>query len=806
MLLLRTMTWTFVRRSLLKRPFLNLIKVIGLVLSISSLLLISLFLKHELTYDNFHSSSERIYRFTVTSPDIFGGKHFARIFNSAYIPELTESYPGVQNYVRLAPIGGGVVQWEEKKFRMDQSFLCDSTFFEIFDIPLLLGDPREVLEGPGSLVISQSFSRRIFGDQDPIGQILTIPTGRYHAEATDFVVTGVMQDLPDNSHMHPEFVTTPLDRNYLNGWSWTYLLFQENASPEDITSSFREFFARFYEQDPEEVTLTAHLQKITDIHLHSQKTREIEPNSNILVVYSFVVAAVILLFIALINYFNLNLGMEGFSERFRFISRVNGTSRSGQLKHFITEGVVIVLLALIVSMILCYFTNSFIERRFGINLLEGNSAFVLGIASVIFIFCFLAGFIPHLNLLFKDIRFGSSEQNRVSTLRTGMNSGLIVLQYTIGIVLIISVVVIHRQTRLALDSGVGTEKNQVVCVDYVHSDIAERFPEFKQELLNYPSIESVSAMFEAPGGDINDLFRFSMEGYEVDESRAADDYIGIFPCDYSFATLFDLEFLAGSNFSEEFTDNEGSGEYIINETAMHRLRYSDPQSILNKEFQLFFHTSDITLPAGRITGVVKDFHISSLKREIEPLVFFKRKDIWIDNLLISFAPGMQAEALRDFRSVWEKMFPAHTFRFEYVDSMYKEVYLTERLQAILLLLFTAFALFIGSMGLLGLSLLATQRRKKEIGIRIVNGADLWRLMRMLNWDFLKWILLAYVLAIPLAYLAMRRWLEDFVYKTELSWWIFLAAGVIAILIAGLTVSIHSWKAATRNPVEALRYE
>ena len=800
------MTFTFVKRSLLKRPFLNLIKVTSLVVSMSSLILISLFLRHQLTFDAFHPAAERIYRFTTTSPNMFGGKHFARVYGASYIPEMAETMPGIEEYLRLSPVGGGIIQWEEKKIVMRQSFECDSTFFELFDIPLISGDPDNVLVGPGSAVISESFAKKIFGDTDPVGQILTIPQGRYHAENSDYVVNGVMKDLPGNSHFHPEFIASPFNRTDLEDWSWIYLLLQPKADPGTVTSLFRDFLAGYNEQDPDEITLTAHLQRLTDIHLRSNKTREIEPNSNILVVYSFVVAAVILLFVALINYFNLNLGMEGFSSKYMFISKVLGSTRSGRLKHFIAEGVIIVILAGTASAIAVNLVNSLIAQRFDINLLEGSFWYTLGITFLLFVWSFLAGFFPHMRLLVKGNSSKSVEQSGGRSFGRGIQSGLVVFQYTIGIVLIVSVLVIQRQTALALKSGIGAENDNVVCVEYVHSDITEKFEEFKLELLDYPSIESVSAMFASPGEDVNDLFRFSMEGYEVDETINADNYIGIFPCDYSFPSLFDLHFLAGTDFSKKFSDSDGSGEYIINETAMRRLRHTDPREIVNKEFQLFFHTDDITIPSGRIVGVVRDFHISSLKRNIEPLVLFKRRDIWIDNLVVSFSPGMQKQAMSDFEKVWNEMYQGHTFRFDYVDSIYSKVYFTERLQSALLMLFTVFALFICSMGLLGLSLLTTQLRTKEIGIRIVNGAEKRHIVTMLNWDFLKWILLSYLLALPISYLAMKRWLEDFVYKTELSWWIFLLAGVMAFIIAGVTVTVHSWKAATRNPVEALRYE
>lgn len=313
-------------------------------------------------------------------------------------------------------------------------------------------------------------------------------------------------------------------------------------------------------------------------------------------------------------------------------------------------------------------------------------------------------------------------------------------------------------------------------------------------------------MFAPPGGEANDVFQFEMEGYISDETNDMDNMIGVFPCDYSFASIFNLDFLSGNNFSEIDQDTEGSGEYIINEAALKRLLYTNPNDIIGKEFGLIFSYGDLKLPNGKIIGVVKDFHFSSLKKEIEPLVLFKRKDLWISNLIVSFKPENKQAALRDIESVWTTLFENYPFEYEYIDAMYENVYKSELLQVKLLSGFTFIALFICSMGLLGMSLMVTQRRTKEIGIRKVNGARITQIMVLLNWDLLKWILISYIISIPIAYFAMIKWLDNFAYKTSLSWWIFALAGFIALFISIFSVSLISWKAAINNPVKALKYE
>jgi putative ABC transport system permease protein len=500
------------------------------------------------------------------------------------------------------------------------------------------------------------------------------------------------------------------------------------------------------------------------------------------------------------------MGMAGYSDKYLFIGKVFGSSKRMQVKHFLFEALVIAMTTLLLSSIIAALALIYIQKQLALNLFTGNASFIIAISLLFSALGVLAGILPLLRQYINYIRSSLDLGGGGNFRRKGISKGLIVLQYTISIALIVAVFVIHRQTTYALKSGLGVGSPNLICLENMHQSVQQRFAEFKEELLKHHSIQSVSAMLEEPGGEANDMFRFTLEGYVADESEEGNDRIGVFPCDYSFASIFDLKFLGGENFSESHVDNEGSGEYILNESAMRRLDFADPDEIVGKEFGLIWEGEGISIPSGKIIGVVEDFHLSSLKREIDPLVMFKRKDLWLIHFIVSFQPGMQSRAISDMEQVWDSMFPEYPFDFNYIDSMYRNVYSTEILQARLLSIFTLIALFICSMGLLGLSLLTTQRRIKEIGIRRVNGAETSHIMNMLNWDYLKWILLSVVLAIPFSYLAMQKWLESFAYKTALSWWIFALAGIIALIIALLTVSIQSWKASIRNPVEALRYE
>ncbi len=384
----------FTFRNLAKRPFLNLIKVVGLSLALSGLFIITMFLKNELTYDSSYSKSERIYRHTFTSEYVFGGKHFARVFNASFIPQMAEYFPEIESYVRLAPIRGGFVKNNEKFIDVNQAFECDSTFLEVFDCKLIVGNPETILDAPGSIIITESFAKKVYGDSNPIGKILTLPDGQYYDESIDFTINGIMRDFAQNSHIHPDFITTPGDKSILDRRAWCYLLLSENADPENIIDKYLDFISSASETEKDEIKMEPYLQNIKDIHLHSDKLREIEPNGNITVIYTLSLAAIILLFIALINYANLNIGMASFSDKFLYMNKISGSSKWINIRLFFLEGIIITLLTLFVSGSVSFLANNLIQKHFGIDLLAGNLMWIILVAVLFSLLSILSGILP----------------------------------------------------------------------------------------------------------------------------------------------------------------------------------------------------------------------------------------------------------------------------------------------------------------------------------------------------------------------------------------------------------------------------
>ncbi|CAN5405248.1 hypothetical protein BH23BAC1_BH23BAC1_29540 [soil metagenome] len=472
------MIFKFAARNLLKRPFLNLVKVVGLSLALSGILLIVLFLKNELTYDSFHSKADHIYRFTVSNQFSDSEKYFARVLNTEYIPHMSEYFSEIENYVRLIPINGGVVKHEEEFIKVNQAFQCDSTFFKVFDAQLLMGNPHQLLNHPGSMVVSESFAKKVFGKQNPIGQILTLPAGQYYGQKIDFTIQGIMKDFPQNSHFHPEFIATPGDENAFNQWAWTYLLLSDHAPPGNISSGFKEFFASHIGKGIDEIETEAQLQNIRNIHLHSHKLREIEANSNMSVIYTLSIAALILLFIALINYVNLNIGMANFSEKYLFVSRVVGSSNWMSLKYFLYEGLIIAAVSMVFSAFITTLAHGIIQEHFTLNLFHGNITVVLTVVFLFILLSLLVGILPLCKQVLFSQKSSLNYRHQISFNRKGINKTLIVLQYTISIALIVAVIVIQRQTSFALQNSMGVEADDLVCFENVHSDVQSKFEIF----------------------------------------------------------------------------------------------------------------------------------------------------------------------------------------------------------------------------------------------------------------------------------------------------------------------------------------
>ncbi len=787
-------------RNIKKRPLLNLIKVVGLSLGLSGILFIALFLKNEMAYDTFHKKAERIYRLTITSESFLEGNHFARIINSETLPELSEELPEIDKIVRLMPLRDGLVLREERNYSIDQAFAVDDTFFEIFDAVLLKGDQSSVLTSPGSTVISESFALKVFGDEDPIGKTFSLPKGHFNLEKMDLTIHGVFKDFSQGSHFHPNLLVIP-GPDKISGWSYAYVLLRQSANPlafEEKVS--RKFTDRYSEGANNETAVNAHLTNIREIHLNSNLLREIEPNGSMTGLYVFSIAALILLFISLSNFANLSLGMAGYLRKFLALNRILGSSRRFMVSYFFIESFILVMGAIFMVLLICIPVNSLIFENYQINLLQGNAMFTLAVILLFGLCGILAGVQPIINNRFENFTLGESLKGG----NFNRHKFMLISQFVMAIVLLVGVMVISKQTSFALKNSMGAGKDNLVCIPSVHSEMQKEFKVFKSELLEQNAIVSVSAMMDSPGGETHDMFPYTMQ--DAPEVDSNGNFIGVFACDYSFADVFSLTFLSGRNFNSNNFDEIEKGEYVINETALNYLGFQDPNEVIGKAFAVHSPVEGVSIPKGRIIGVVKDFHLSGLQTKVEPLVLFKREDSWLGNIVIAYRPSQRNEAMEIIDRTWSRLFPEYPLEYLQVSAMYENVYKSELLQRNFIIIFSIVSIFVCAMGLIGISLMVSQRRFKEIGIRKVNGAKISEILLMLNRDFFIWLTIALILAAPLALLAANKWLEAFAYKIDVSIWMIVLAFVMTTLITIITVSWHGYKAARQNPANSLRTE
>lgn len=786
-------------RNILKRPVLNGIKLVGLSLGLCGVLFIALFLKNEFSYDKAHTNADKTYRLTITHPEIFEGNEFARVSDSKIIPELVKQIPEIQTAVRLMPLRDKLILKDEQHYAIAQAFAVDETFLQVFDVRFKDGDSNSALAEPGSAVLSISLAKKVFGNKNPMGKVISLPPGHYNSLETDFIITGVMEDFAQQSHLHPDLLVMP-GVDAISGWAYVYLLLKEKVNATGLTDKISTTLNELQGIEIDnEAKIQGHLMNIKEIHLKSNLLREIEPNGSMGNIYLLAIAAFILLFISLSNFTSLNLGMAGYLTKFLALNQILGSSKSIMTRYFLLESGIIVATSLFFVLLGSLKLNQFILDRYQLNLLEGNGWFAFG---VIVFFSFLSVF-AGIQSVFKN-RFQNFSLDKKmkgeGTVKT--HKILLVSQFALAIVLLVGVIVISRQTDYALGNSMGAKEDNVLCIPYVHAEVQKKFDVFKSELVTQNSIGSVSAMMAPPGGETNDMFAFTMQGAPNTDTK----YIGVFSCDYSFTDVFTLPFLGGQNFTENNTDEDGNGEYIINETALGYLGFQEASAVIGKDFALISPVEGVAIPKGKIVGVIEDFHLSGLQTKVEPLVLFKRENSWLENIAISYTPSSKTEAIAAIQKAWTGMFPKYPLEYFEVNTLYQNEYKTELLQKNLILIFALIAVFVCAMGVLGLSLMVSQRRFKEIGIRKVNGASISEILIMLNTDFLKWLLVAFVVAMPISYIAANKWLEAFAYKIDIGLWMFLMAGGSVIVITMLTVSWHSFKAAKQNPVKSLRTE
>ena len=801
-------------RHLNRRKGYSFINVMSLSLGIACALLILLYIRDELSYDRYHEKAERIYRVISEERDGDTVVRTAEVMMPT-VKFMREDFPEVEDMVRFSPPGNAwMIKYGDRGFYERNFYLADSTVFNVFDVPLLAGDPRTALAGIDRVVLSESIARKYFGDENPIGKILDAE-GSFH-----FEVTGVMRDLPSNTHLGFDILAAfRIQEHYADKsadvWDWrksySYVLLREGSDPDELEVKLPAFVEKYVgdQYNGESSSLTFRLQPVTDIHLHSHLERELTPNSDIRYVYLFGTIAVFIILIACINFMNLATARSAGRAGEIGLRKTFGAARGQLVRQFISESMIMTGLAVCLALLLAVTSLPWFSLLTGKSLsLDADTAWFalaavmaigagVGIAAGSYPALFLSGFSPVQSL---------NGTHSMGTGNVGIRRILVVSQFVISIALIICTGVVYSQLDFIRARNMGLNTDQVVAVPQTFAPVIEKSRVYKARVREIPAVVNVSMSFLLPGHKnavvpikVSRPGRDASSGIDMNQAWTDDEFI----------ETFGIELVAGRFYDSAFPgDWTRTGAIVINEAAVARLGYESAGEAVGVEIdgieELIQDADEQGELRPTIVGVVKDFHYATLHEPIEPLVLFPNYPGGY--AMIKIDSGRISEGLSAIEEAWHEVNPDFAFEYFYVEDTFARLYAAEQRFARIFITFAALAVVIACLGLVSLSSFTAERRRKEIGVRKVLGASIPGLFGLLSSEYFRLVIVANLIAWPVAYVAMHSWLNGFAYRVDLDWSIFILAGALAMAIAQLTVSYQAVRAATANPVESLRVE
>jgi putative ABC transport system permease protein len=779
------------------------INLLGLTIGITSFILITLWIKAETSYDKFHKNADHIYRVDYLLYEEGILEQHSASGSAAIAKEMKNMFPEVEKYTRFYR-SESLVKCGDKTFKEKDILFAQSSFFDIFSFPLIDGNPDTNILAINHAVITEETARKYFGNENPIGKMLTLD-GKI-----DFEVTGIVKSVPGNSHLKFDILVSYenlikdskyWDNSWVNERVYSYVLLSPGADAKTLETKLPQIPETFIGKSMKEAfyLLEYRLVSLTDIHLKSSISNELEVNGSYRNVVSLGIIACLVLFIAFINYINLATSRSIERAHEVGVRKVAGASKTDLIFQLLTESVLLNLGALVISftgvlLLLPFFKQvmqsplhidyMIVILLFGLLLISGS--LLTGLLPAIYISRFAPGVV-----LKGKKPTGSVWVSRIKNF-------LVVFQFTISVILITCTITIFRQVNFMRNHDLGFDIDGLIVLDGPRIITANSFESymngiesFKNEITTLSGVSSISGSSNVPGTEIKDS---RVYGVPV-EGRNTEKRIDVYYIDTNFFKTYGLKVLAGDNFNASI--KEESDKIILNESALTYYGFNDAVSTPGKILRGGNHKVVIS-------GVINDFNQQSLKELPSPIAFFNQPANEFYTIKANKA-GIEG-LIPELEKIWTSHYPGNPFNYFFLDDYYNEQYRADERFSGLFLASSILAILIACLGLSGLSSYSITRRTKEIGIRKVNGARIVRILVLLNSDFTRWVILAIVIAVPVAWFAMDKWLSNFAYRIELSWWIFGLSGIIALGIAWLTVSWQSWRAATRNPVEALRYE
>jgi putative ABC transport system permease protein len=780
----------------------TLLNLGGLTISLAACLMILFWVTDEFSYDTAGANAARVCRVGLTfkakgQPD----KQFA-VTAPNLAPVLAKDFPEIEKAVRFETYGT-MIGYQDHHFFTSKFLFADSSFLDVFGYPMVKGDAHTALNGANSIVINESAAKRYFGAADPIGKMITCN------DTILLKVTGVMKDLPATTHFDLEMVCSfhVLEKNHIdntdNWWNddyYTYVLLKDPAAVPALNKKIENIMDKYYGKENRSMGFVGlhFLQPLRDIHLHSDLDAEINPNGSITALRIFISIAIFLLLVACINYINLTTATSFRRAKEIGIRKVVGAERRQLVGQFLSESILITLLALALAIGIATATLPLFNQLAGTAItaqawLSGR-LFLLVLGFVFFLGA-IAGLYPAVYL--SGIRL-------VSIFRQGRGAGsgglslrktLVVFQFTLSAILIVATIVCWQQLHYMQTRDLGFDQEQVVSIPLRTAKQNISAETLKQEMQKNPGLVAVSTSSTVPGRYLSNITTLP-EG--VPKDRIQSTYTIV--VDFNFFDTYKLKMAAGRAFAKEYPTD--SSAFILNETAVKAIGWGAPQNAVGKGFDWGLGKK------GKIIGVVKDFHFKSLQQKITPMVLhiMPAASGWYGYLSARINTGDTRSAIRSLELAWKRILPDDPFEYTFVNEGYNKQYQAEQRLGRLSILFSMLTIFISCLGLFGLVMVAVAQRTKEIGVRKVLGASATGITALLSKDFLRLVALAIIIAIPVSAWFMNKWLTDFPYRIDIQWWVYVLAAFAVVFIALATVGIQSFKAALTNPVNSLRSE
>ncbi|WPP49844.1 ABC transporter permease [Catalinimonas niigatensis] len=802
--------FTIALRNLLKNKVFSFINILGLAIGIAACLLILQYVQWELSYDDFHANKENLYRVKQNryNKGVLTTEWAAGCGAAGY--ELKEGFEEVEEYATLRPTGGVVIYKEATggpvRHKEEKMYFATASFLPMFSFDLLQGDEATALEKPYTAVISQAAAQRYFGEEDPIGKRISVN------DQNEYEITGVFQDIPENSHLKFDFLFSYstfvgwAGEEVITAWQWdgfyTYLKLKDGTDPKALEAKIPALIEAkageelaAYDSD-----MDFYLQPLTDIHLTSNYMMEAEVNGDQEAVYALLIIAIFIILIAWVNYINLSTAKSVDRAKEVGIRKVMGSQRTQLIRQFMAESVLLNVLAVIIAIVLVLVSYRYFSSLIGQELtlsLFLTASFWWFLLGIFVIGAFFSGIYPAFVLsAFRPVQV---LKGKMSTSKNGvmLRKTLVVLQFAASVFLIAGTLIVYQQIMYMQDQELGVAIDQTLVIEAPSvvddSVYADRVESFKAALTRNSSIKAATASTAVPGNkpgwNAGGIKLIAQDDSESNQYRV----IGI---DYDFLDAFQLEIVEGRNFSRDFGTDESA--VLFNESAVKLLGFDEAEAALNEE--IFFWGDTF-----KIVGVVKDYHQESLKANFDPLIF-RLIPASRSFFSLKVETAHLPETIATANQVWDNFFPGNPFSYFFLDDHFNKQYQSDLRFGQTFGFFALLAIFVACLGLFGLSSFMAVQKTKEIGIRKVLGSSVSGIVALLSKDFVLLVIIASLVTLPLVYFVMDSWLSDYAFRIEIAWWLLLVPVILVLLIALFTISFQTVRAALADPAKSLRYE